>query len=167
MPFLIRYIPATKEVSEKQVEVGQEPNINKRKEFILIMCTGLMIAFVVYGVFTSTLSKVVESHYTAQVSILTFSIAAVTISGVLQSFRMALDPFLAPLVGKLSDEKFGRVPVLLFALQLVMICLIIIPIHVPILLFVFIIIVFQLLTTACLFILFLYWYVYFHKIKIA
>lgn len=147
IPFLIRYVPATVSDSDDEKVESKSVATSKRKEFLAILLTGLIIAFVVYGIFTSTLSKVVENQFGTQITLVSFTVGAVAVSGVLQSMRMALDPFLAPFVGRLSDQRFGRVPLLLIALVIAATCLLLIPFNIPFVLFVFVIIVFQMVST--------------------
>ncbi|MCM3111785.1 MFS transporter [Lederbergia lenta] len=147
IPFVIRYVP-NKTADEGMEKKKTQPSVNvNRKQLLSVLLSGLLVAFVVYGIFTSTLSKVIEHQIGDSLVFLTYTVGAVAIAGVLQSFRMGLDPFLAPLIGKLSDQKFGRVPILIFALSLGTICLFIIPINTPFIAFLFIILVFQLVST--------------------
>lgn len=150
LPFILRYVPATKEATENPASKQDGKTVKRRKEFISIMCTGTIAAFVVFGIYTSTLSKVVESHFGIETTILNMTVAAVTISGVLQAIRMSVDPFVAPLVGKLSDQKFGRIPVLLFSLQIAIICLVLIPLQVSPFVFIPTVLVFQFIATILL-----------------
>lgn len=148
IPFLMRYVPATVSRSEDEQIESTSVHASKRKELMAILLTGLTIAFIVYGIFTSTLSKVVENQFGQQITLLSFTVGAVAVSGVLQSMRMAMDPFLAPFVGRLSDQRFGRIPLLLVALLVVSICLVIIPLSIPFFMFMFVILIFQMVSTV-------------------
>lgn len=147
IPFVIRYVPATISDSETKQEKDKSVVATNQGGLLAILLTGLIIAFVVYGIFTSTLSKVVENQFGEQITFLSFTVGAVAVSGVLQSLRMGMDPFLAPLVGRLSDQKFGRIPLLIFALFLGAICLFIMPLNISFILFVIVIFIFQLVST--------------------
>lgn len=148
IPFLIRYVPATISAEEIGESESNGVDISRRRDLRAILLTGASIAFVVYGIFTSTLSKVVENQFGQEIDILTFTVGAVAVSGVLQSLRMMMDPFLAPFIGKLSDQRFGRVPMLLIALSIAAISLMIIPLNIPFILFLFIIFIYQIVSTV-------------------
>ena len=123
IPFVLRYVPATK--SEPEAEVSEEDGDTvrqKRKDLMFILANGLFSAFLVFGIFSSTLSKLLEFHMDDTVMILGFALGATALAGIIQALRMGLDPFIAPIIGKLSDEKFGRVPILMFALLLGALC---------------------------------------------
>ncbi|MEK3888099.1 MFS transporter [Bacillus sp. FSL K6-3431] len=147
IPFVIRYVPNT--VSDAGIEKREDhpSSLVNRKKLLPVLLNGLLVAFVVYGIFTSTLSKVIEHQIGENLVFLSFTVGAVAVAGILQAFRMGLDPFLAPLVGKWSDQKFGRIPLLMFALLLGTICLFIIPLNIPFIVFILVILVFQLVAT--------------------
>src|SRR5690625_1044359 len=72
------------------------------------------MAMVVMGIFYSTLSHLVEIHLNTDIVIFSLVIGAASISGLLQAVKWGWDPFLAPLIGKFSDGKIGRIPMLVF-----------------------------------------------------
>lgn len=147
IPFVIRYVPNT--VSEEEEAEPEDVSTMKenRKKLLSILANGLLVSFVVFGIFTSTLSKVIGEQFGEQINLFSFTVAAIAVSGVLQSLRMGMDPFLAPLVGKLSDNKFGRLPLLVFALSIGSICFILIPLNLPLYVFIIVIFIFQLAST--------------------
>ncbi|WP_318615698.1 MFS transporter [Sporosarcina sp. YIM B06819] len=150
IPFVIRYVPNTISGSEmnKQGQQEQHSTIGvNRKKLVAVLLNGLLVAFVVYGIFSSTVSKVVEYQFGDNITFLTYTISVVAVAGVLQSIRMGMDPFLAPFFGKLSDQRFGRIPLLRFALLVGIICLLIIPLKIPFIVFVLVIFIFQIVST--------------------
>ncbi|MCI3919113.1 MFS transporter [Paenibacillus sp. TRM 82003] len=77
-----------------------------------MLSAGFLVAFVYFGVFTSTLAQLVAAQPFRTLSVAGFLIGTAAITGLLQSSRNAWDPFLAPLIGKISDGRGGRVPAL-------------------------------------------------------
>lgn len=147
IPFVILYVPNEKHISDEPKQKEQTASQLNRKRLVRIYLTGTLVAFVVYGIFTSTLSKLVEYQFNENVLIFSYSIGVVAVSGVLQSARMGMDPFLAPLIGKWSDQKFGRIPMLLFALSIGVLCLVLLPLNQSIYLFATTVLVFQVMST--------------------
>lgn len=152
IPFVIRYVPNTvsdsgTQASKESSQRNSDTDAKNRKRFIAILFNGLVVSFVVYGIFTSTLSKLVEHQFGEQIIFLSFTLEAVAVAGVLQSLRTGIDPFLAPFIGKWSDQKFGRLPLMMVALLCASICLFIIPLGLPFIAFIFIIFAFQIIST--------------------
>jgi MFS family permease len=77
------------------------------------LSTGLILSMVYTGILTSTLSRFIEISGMQAIDIFGWTIAAASISGGLQALRWIWEPFLAPLFGKWSDGKKGRLPFLI------------------------------------------------------
>lgn len=147
IPFVIRYVPNT--ISDSQTDNSESgAEVQNRKRLFAILLNGLIISFVVYGIFTSTLSKLIEDQFGEHIVLLSYTVGAVAVAGVLQSLRTGMDPFLAPFIGKWSDIKFGRMPLLMTALLGGSICLFLIPLNLPFTVFVLLIFVFQIISTV-------------------
>lgn len=114
IPFVMKFIP--RHISGGNVEKVATVSIMKDVQHRKVLFNGLLVAFVVYGIFFTTISKVMESHLSSDVMFLGLSLGAAAIAGVVQSIKMGLDPFIAPAIGKWSDLKAGNVPLLTFAL---------------------------------------------------
>ncbi|MBS4200973.1 MFS transporter [Bacillus sp. FJAT-49732] len=113
IPLAIKFIPNVPNAEhsvEKQTGSTLGSALHRK-----VLFNGLFVAFVVYGVFFTTISKVIEFHLDGTVLIWGMSIGAAAITGVVQSVKMGIDPFLAPAIGRWSDLKFGRVPLLTIA----------------------------------------------------
>ncbi|NWQ40749.1 MFS transporter [Bacillus sp. EB106-08-02-XG196] len=144
IPFILRFINNTRE---------EIPQVNKKKDFMIwknkrivtSFITGLIVAFVVYGVFASTLSKLIELQMSI---IIGLTIGAGTITGFIQALRTGWDPFLAPYLGRISDQKWGRIPILILALLAAAVCLSLFSLKLPMVLFIALILLFQLTTTV-------------------
>ncbi|WP_188208188.1 MFS transporter [Alkalibacillus aidingensis] len=63
------------------------------------------MGFIVFGLFASTLSPLIERSYTHEWTLGQISIGAATLAGFLQAVRWGWDPFIAPLVGRILDAK--------------------------------------------------------------
>lgn len=119
IPFVFKYIPTTvagpQEKPMTKDKKGQLP-IWKSPDVLAVMCSGLMIPLVILGVFASTLSTMISVQLSSSIVIFGLGIGAATIAGIIQAIRWGWDPFLAPFVGRLSDRKWGREPLLIASL---------------------------------------------------
>ncbi|MBP1080173.1 MULTISPECIES: MFS transporter [Bacillus] len=92
-----------------------KPSYMKYK-VILISISGFFITLLIQGVFTSTLSSVIENHYGIHVSFFDLVLSAALLSGVIQAVRWIWEPFLSRSVGMYSDGPSGRVPLYILSL---------------------------------------------------
>ncbi|MEH7011733.1 MFS transporter [Neobacillus niacini] len=149
IPFIIRFIENTKEQEHSpQRKKKKDFTIWKSKRIVSTFITGLIVAFVVYGVFASTLSKLIELQMNNTLIVLGLSIGAGSITGIVQALRTGWDPFLAPYLGRCSDQKWGRIPILIIALLAAAFCLSLFPLKLPMALFIAMLLLFQLITTV-------------------
>ena len=82
------------------------------------LTTGAVVAMIYQGIFTSTLSYLVQIHNSSYIDILGFGVGAASLAGILQAIRWSWEPWLAPWVGIKSDGRHGRKKVLLLSLLL-------------------------------------------------
>ncbi|MDQ0973609.1 MFS family permease [Neobacillus niacini] len=149
IPFIFRFIMNTKEQeTTPQMKYKKDFTIWKNKRIVSAFVTGLMTAFIIYGVFASTLSKLIELQMNHNLIFLGLSIGAGSITGIVQALRSGWDPFLAPYLGRISDQKWGRLPILIMALLVAAFCLSLLPLKLPMALFIGMLILFQLTTTV-------------------
>jgi len=148
IPFIIRFIENTKAEHSPEIKKKKDFSIWKSKRMAPAFVTGLIVAFVVYGVFSSTLSKLIELQMNHTLMVLGLSIGAGSITGIAQALRTGWDPFLAPFLGRCSDQKWGRIPILIIALLAAAICLGLLALKLPIALFIAMLLLFQLTTTV-------------------
>lgn len=80
-----------------------------------MLCSGLLIAMLYQGMFTSTVSRFIEFRYST-VAVGTLTIGAATLAGILQALRWSWEPWLAPWFGKFSDGPSGRRPIFMSTL---------------------------------------------------
>lgn len=148
IPFVLKLIPKAKNTtapaqSTKEMQKG----IWKNKRVVLSFTTGLIVSFVVYGVFSSTLSHLIGVHIQESLVMLSLTIGAASLAGIFQAVRTGWEPFLSPLIGKLSDQKWGRSNVLIVALFLAALCFFVLPIKTYTYVLIGFIFLFQLTTT--------------------
>ncbi|TDL64741.1 MFS transporter [Rhodococcus qingshengii] len=149
IPFIIQFIENTKaQELSPQMKKKKDFSIWKSNRIVSAFVTGLIVAFVVYGVFASTLSKLIELQMNNTLIVLGFSIGAGSITGIVQALRTGWDPFLAPYLGRCSDQKWGRIPILIIALLAAAFCLGLFSLKLPMALFIAVLLLFQLTTTV-------------------
>lgn len=98
---------------------------------IWTLLTGLFIAMVYQGVFTATLSYLIQVHNSQSVLILGASVGAASLAGILQALRWGWEPWLAPWIGRISDGKHGRKNILMASLFISAALFAIIPLGLP------------------------------------
>ncbi|QOY38236.1 MFS transporter [Anaerobacillus isosaccharinicus] len=124
-------------VPSKKAEEKREP-LNDRfvtiftRSVIVVLCSGLLLAFIIQGMFTSTISLVMSYHFGEQIDLLGLTVGVTALAGILQGIRWLWEPILTVKVGSLSDGEKGRAPLLILFLVCAAIPLIVIPISTPI-----------------------------------
>ncbi|KQL52587.1 hypothetical protein AN964_02920 [Heyndrickxia shackletonii] len=146
IPFILGFIPNTKSV-EVQQEKKKDSLIWRNRRILSSFATGLISAFIVYGVFASTLSKLMDFHMEKKWLVFGLAIGASSITGIIQAIRTSWEPFLAPYLGRCSDSRWGRIPLLIIALFSAACCFTIFPLKISMSIFIFILFLFQLTTT--------------------
>lgn len=81
--------------------------IARNRGLVRLIVSGGIVALAVQGVIASTLSRLIEVHTGGAVSFLGFLLGAATVSGFFQALRWAWEPWLAPLVGRMADSRYG------------------------------------------------------------
>lgn len=85
------------------------------RNVLSILTVGMFFALIYQGIVTSTLSYLIEIYNGSVVYIFGCVLGASSLAGILQAIRWGFEPFLAPLLGSLSDGKAGRYPLLLLS----------------------------------------------------
>ncbi|MFF3099714.1 MFS transporter [Viridibacillus arvi] len=148
IPFVLMYIPKTKNKEEQMNEEKKKhQSIWKNERIVLSLASGIIIYFVIFGVFNSTLSNLIGIQIKENLLVFGLSLGAASLAGIFQAIRTGWEPFLAPLLGKWSDQKWERSKVLIFALLMASVCFFILPLKFSTTLFIFFIFVFQLSIT--------------------
>lgn len=120
IPFVIRYVPKrVKQKKESAPSSGKAMyrDLWKQPNIIYVLITGFTVSMVFFGIYMSTLSRMLEVN-DAALRLFGFTAGAATLAGFIQAVRWGWDPFLAPLFGKLSDGRKGRMPFLIGSLLL-------------------------------------------------
>ncbi|MCJ7841547.1 MFS transporter [Lederbergia sp. NSJ-179] len=147
LPIVIRFIPNTLSEVKSNKKSDNNTSVLKNSHHLKILMNGLLVAFIVYGIFFSTISKLMEYQMEHNFLILGFSLGAAAIASLVQSIKLGSDPFVAPLVGKWSDLKFGRLPMLLFAFGVGTVLFMLLPVSFPFPLFLLLVFAFQIIAT--------------------
>ncbi|MGN8648053.1 MFS transporter [Gracilibacillus sp. HCP3S3_G5_1] len=104
LPAVFFLIPLSKTKHQEKVEdYSHKKWLTLSVGFILI--TSLMVGFIIFGLFASTLSTSIETKYFNNWSVAQFTIGSATIAGIIQALRWGWDPFLAPKIGKMIDSS--------------------------------------------------------------
>lgn len=119
IPAVIHFIPENPTVN-KGAQTNQRlfKDIKELKSIIPVMLTGMIIYMVFFGALMSTLSLMIQEMYAANLTIFGITIGVATLTGIIQATRWGWEPILAPKVGRISDGKTGRTPLLITALLL-------------------------------------------------
>ena len=80
----------------------------KERKIFLVVAAGGLMAFVFQGVVASTLSRLIAVHTGGGVALLGYLIGSSTLAGCFQALRWGWEPWLAPVVGRMSDKPGGR-----------------------------------------------------------
>ncbi|SDD62631.1 Predicted arabinose efflux permease, MFS family [Terribacillus halophilus] len=115
IPAVIYFVPSTKNNS-KQIQDKAHVKEWINPYITLVLITGAVMGFIVFGLFASTLSRLIEDAYHAEWTVLHVTIGAATLTGFIQALRWAWDPFIAPKIGVLIDKRKIPAHVILFPL---------------------------------------------------
>ncbi|WP_241254600.1 MFS transporter [Brevibacillus sp. SYP-B805] len=129
LPVVLRIVPANK--TEKTIgSAADTPAVWREPSVLWSLLAGLLVAMLYQGVFTSTLSYVIDSREIVLTAAGT-AIGAATLAGILQAIRWGWEPWLAPLFGKLSDGRHGRRSIFVLSLLLACCLFALIPMPLP------------------------------------
>jgi MFS family permease len=112
------------------------------------LLTGTLVAMIYQGMFTATLSYLVQVHNSSMITIQGTVIGAASLAGILQAIRWGWEPWLAPWLGKKSDGKQGRRRVLVISLLLASLLFVLIPFQIPLFFWIMAILGIQITATA-------------------
>ena len=134
IPAAFLSVPAAKNHSNSPAEAPPPLSVLWRDAGVLLaLVTGAVVAMIYQGVFTATLSYLVETHNSSTVSLAGFVFGAASLAGILQAIRWSWEPWLAPWVGIKSDGRHGRKKVLLLSLFLAALLFCLLPLDIPLL----------------------------------
>lgn len=149
IPIIFLYIKKSSKgmVAERS---AREANFSflKNLDILAILCVGMLIAMIYQGMFTSTISYLIEIHNAPAIPVGDFIIGAASLGGILQAIRWCWEPFLAPKIGSLTDKKHNRYPLFLISTLLAGILFALLPLKLPNILWFLILMLLQLTATS-------------------
>ena len=104
-------------VTEGSILSGLAVVVRNENVFWLV-AAGCLTAFVFQGVVASTLSRLIAVHTNGGLTLFGSLIGASILSGFFQALRWGWEPWLAPLTGRFSDQRFGRTQMLTYSFAL-------------------------------------------------
>lgn len=84
----------------------------RNRKVLWTVAGGGLVAFVIQGVIASTLSRLIDVHTAGGLELAGAAVGAATLAGFFQALRWGWEPWLAPFVGRMSDQRFGRARIL-------------------------------------------------------
>lgn len=134
-------------------EKFQKPSVPLRlfgltRQSLAVIMSGLILAFLIQGFFTSSLTLVMADHFGSDVSLIGVTIGITALAGILQGIRWLWEPYLAIKIGVWSDGKNGRLPFFLVSLGLSSIGFYILSISLSLYLWIMILLVVMMASTA-------------------
>ncbi|WP_232698839.1 MFS transporter [Brevibacillus daliensis] len=123
-------------------------DILKQRQVAYAMITGVLVAMLFQGILAGGVSQLFAYYYSDPTRLFGITVGVATLAGIIQSIRWVWEPWLAPWVGRLSDEKWSRSRLLSYSLIGTALCLFLIPISKPIWMMVFLLLLIQLLATS-------------------
>ena len=115
IPAIILLVPVTKRTNEK--ESSTPIKVRWLTPYVsMVFVTGATMGFIVFGLFASTLSPLIEVTYIEQWTVAQFTLGAASLAGILQAIRWGWDPLIAPWIGKQLHTKQRMIKVLLIPL---------------------------------------------------
>ncbi|TVY07541.1 MFS transporter [Paenibacillus cremeus] len=118
-PLVLRFVPHTRHdiiIEKKRADKG---TFLGNPYLLWVLSSVFLVAMSLEGILTSTLSRLIEMRMPRSIDLLGITLGAATLAGVLQATRWAIGPALSPFVGKLSDGRSGRYPLLALGLILI------------------------------------------------
>ena len=141
--------PSVKNRKEPEQPVPINTSMLWKDAIILrALLTGVVTAMIYQGIFTATLSYLVQIHNAPTLSLFGLTIGAASLAGILQAIRWAWEPWMAPWIGIQSDGRFGRRKVLVISLLAAAVLFALLPADLPLMLWLLIVMGVQVTATA-------------------
>lgn len=77
---------------------------------MIIITSGFFITMLIQGVFTSTLSSIIDHHHGQHITLFGMVVSITFLSGLIQAVRWSWEPYLGKRIGAWSDGAKGRLP---------------------------------------------------------
>lgn len=119
LPLLIKSLQTKSFKSQtKYKKITDRSFLHSKFYIITLVISSFFITMFIQGVFTSTLSSLIEHQYGRSIQIVGMMIGVTAFSGILQSIRWVWEPFLGSRIGGWSDGQRGRKPIFIGSLLL-------------------------------------------------
>ncbi|MBO8163954.1 MAG: MFS transporter [Brevibacillus sp.] len=123
-------------------------SIWRSRTVLWTLCTGLLLAMLYQGIFTSTMSYLMSLRLPQGFEIAGIVLGAATLAGLLQALRWGWEPFLAPWFGKKSDGPGGRRPLFVGTLVTAGLLFAAVPFEMPFVVWLFVLLAIQMTSTV-------------------
>ncbi|WP_096186585.1 MFS transporter [Evansella halocellulosilytica] len=115
IPAVLYFVPVTK-ATEEEKKMPTTATKWFTPYVAMVLVTGVAMGFIIFGLFASTISPLIERTYVSEWSIGQIIIGAATLAGIIQAIRWGWDPFIAPIIGKMLDSSASMLRILLIPL---------------------------------------------------
>lgn len=134
--------------SSEEIKTANKTVFWKDQSILWALITGMLVAMIYQGMFTATLSYLVQAHNSPIINLFGFMVGAASLAGILQAMRWGWEPWLAPWIGKKSDGKNGRRTILVMSLVFGGGLFMLTPLNIPLIPWLFVLIGLQFTATA-------------------
>ncbi|MFA9560009.1 MFS transporter [Evansella sp. AB-rgal1] len=138
LPLVYMAVPTVAKTTTATLSEKNSPVSVPRKMFfgftfkaVTIIASGMILAFLIQGMFNSSISLVMSMHFGEEISFLSWTIGITALAGILQGVRWLWEPYLAVRMGRWSDGERGRMPLFLWSLAISAVGFIMIPLPFP------------------------------------
>lgn len=149
IPAALMLVPATKGEGDTENVKAKAKGFRWLTPYLgMVLLTGAAAGFIVMGLFSATLSLLIERAYVKEWSLFEITIGAATIAGSIQAIKWAWEPALAPWIGRKLDVSASPIRILLIPLIFGGAVLILLGNVTSIYLLLFLLLIFQVLSTV-------------------
>lgn len=132
IPVLLAYVPNLEGKNQSKPSLKQSLQLFQNKSLVWILATAFLTIMVLEGMFTATLSHIIDIQLTSEPEVFGLIIGAATMAGVIQGIRWGVVPFLSPWIGGILDRVTYKKNVLSLFLGLASVLLVMITFNIPI-----------------------------------
>jgi len=149
IPATLFGIPLAKDCNTREkMKNTAKPMLWKDYNILWALIIGMFVAMIYQGMFTATLSYLVQVHNSSLIKVFGVVIGAASLAGILQAMRWGWEPWIAPWIGRASDGQNGRHTILMITLLCASVLFMLTPIDIPLMPWLLVLIGIQLTATA-------------------
>jgi MFS family permease len=149
IPLVFIYIKnSSKGMVAEQTKKESDFSFLKNIDILHTLCIGMFVAMIYQGMFTSTISYLVELHNSSNLAIGPFIVGAASLGGIIQAIRWSWEPWLAPMFGSLADQKHNRYSILIISTAIAAISFSVISFNMPFIIWLSILLILQVTATS-------------------